>query len=67
MDETSPPAPDANALANDAPSSNPEFDAVVMTLAELLGRQLAREHHLARLAAANADGGDGVEDDDDET
>lgn len=63
MDDTSPPAPDAKAPANDAPPSHPEFDAVVMTLAELLGRQLAREHHLARLAAANADGGDGGEDD----
>ncbi len=59
MDDIPRPASGAIAPANDAPSPHPEFDAVVTTLARLIGRQMAREHFLANLEAANAPGGDG--------
>ncbi|RRN64696.1 hypothetical protein [Caulobacter sp. 602-1] len=58
MDEPPRPAVGTITPANDAPSPHPEFDAVVMTLASLLGRQMAREHFLASLEAANAKGGE---------
>lgn len=58
MDEPPRPAVGTITPANDAPSPHPEFDAVVMTLASLLGRQIAREHFLASLEAANAEGGE---------
>lgn len=58
MDE--PPRPPTGTItpANDEPSAHPEYDAVVMTLASLLGRQMAREHFRASLEAANAEGGE---------
>lgn len=42
------------APANGEPSEHPEADAVLMTLARLLGRQIAREQFLMAQAAANA-------------
>lgn len=59
MDEPPRPAVGTITPANDAPSPHPEFDAVVMTLARLLGRQMAREQFLAAQEAANAPAGDG--------
>ena len=57
MDEPPRPAIGTIIPADDEPSAHPEYDAVVMTLASLLGRQMAREHFRASLEAANA--GDG--------
>lgn len=54
MDDAPRPAVGTNTPANDEPSPHPEFDAVVMSLASLLGRQMAREHFLASQEAANA-------------
>jgi hypothetical protein len=47
------------APANGEPSEHPEAHAVLMTLARLLGRQIAREQFLMAQAAANAPADDG--------
>ena len=59
MDDAPRPSSGTIIPANDEPSTPPEFDAVVMTLARLLGRQMAREQFLAAQEAANAPAGDG--------
>ena len=59
MDDAPRPSSGTIIPANDEPSTPPEFDAVVMTLARLLGRQMAREQFLAAQEAANAPASDG--------
>jgi len=59
MDDAPRPSSGTIIPANDEPSTPPEFEAVVMTLARLLGRQMAREQFLAAQEAANAPAGDG--------
>lgn len=59
MDDAPRPSSGTMIPANDELSTPPEFDAVVMTLARLLGRQMAREQFLAAQEAANAPADDG--------
>ena len=59
MDDTQGPHPQTIAAANDETSAEVAIDAVVMTFARLLGRQMAREQFYAAQEAANAGADDG--------
>ena len=59
MDDAPRPSSGTIIPANDEAAANPEFDAVVMTLARLLGRQMAREQFLAAQGVANVPAEDG--------
>ena len=54
MDDTQGPPSETITAANDEASAEVAIDAVVMTFARLLGRQMAREQFYAAQAAANA-------------
>lgn len=51
-----PPPPPAQTLtpANDGPPISEQGQAALLTLARLIGRQIAREEFARRMAAANA-------------
>lgn len=58
MDAPSPPPSQTVTPANDGPSISDKGQAALMTLARLIGRQIAREEFARRMAAANAETND---------
>jgi hypothetical protein len=55
MDAPSPPPTETLTPANDGPPISEKGQAALMTLARLIGRQIAREEFARRMAAANAE------------
>ena len=55
MDEPSSPSSPTIAPANDGPPISEQAQAALMTLARLIGRQIAREEFARQMAAANAE------------
>ncbi|ATC30981.1 hypothetical protein CA606_00700 [Caulobacter vibrioides] len=58
MDAPSPPPTQTLTPANDGPPISEKGQAALLTLARLIGRQIAREEFARRMAAANAETGD---------
>ncbi|MEH0195155.1 hypothetical protein V7S57_04005 [Caulobacter sp. CCNWLY153] len=58
MDEPSPPPSQTITPANDGPPISEQGQAALVTLARLIGRQIAREEFARRMAAANAETND---------
>ena len=54
MDARPPPPTQTFTPANDGPPISETGQAALMTLARLIGRQIAREEFARRMAAANA-------------
>jgi hypothetical protein len=55
MDAPSPPPTQTLIPANDGPPISEQGQAALLTLARLIGRQIAREEFARRMAAANAE------------
>lgn len=55
MDAPSPPSTQTLTPANDGPPISEKGQAALLTLARLIGRQIAREEFARRMAAANAE------------
>lgn len=55
MDAPSPPPTQTLTPANDGPPISEQGQAALMSLARLIGRQIAREEFARRMAAANAE------------
>ena len=55
MDAPSPPPTQTFTPANDGPPISEKGQAALLTLARLIGRQIAREEFARRMAAANTE------------